>query len=88
MLNEKVAKKIFLWTLGLFILISFLLSYLAGDLKVMGNDQYWTAMSVLIGALVVSGIPWLLVMEAANRRVVLIGLGLTSAFYLLKMVFT
>ncbi|WP_134703886.1 hypothetical protein [Ammoniphilus sp. YIM 78166] len=87
MLSERVAKKIFVWAIGLFILVSLLLSYLAGDLQIISNQAYWNIMLVLMGGLTISGIPWLLVMEGKQRRVALIGLGLSSAFYLIKIWF-
>ncbi|MBP1930699.1 hypothetical protein [Ammoniphilus resinae] len=85
MQKEKLAKKIYLWTLGIYIFLVAVLSYLGGDLGQISSEMYWNIVGILTVIMLLSGVPWVIVMDREQRRTVLIGLALTSVFWMIKI---
>lgn len=84
-MTENFAKRLFVSVLAIYILSLFILSFLSGDLEIVPVKTAWTAFFIVSGVMVVSGIPWLILMKPHDRKVVLIGIAMTLTFYLIKM---
>jgi hypothetical protein len=84
MWSEETALKILRWTVGIYVLLLFLLSFLAAEHDYIPEQLAINIFFVLSGITLLAVVQMVLASKGMNRRTLLITLGLTVAYLLIR----